>query len=87
MNINEISSREKTRNETEVQKLVDSKISFISKPIEVQACKINLDDTEENLKELGLIKENGNWYVKNRKYFPNPANKNSILIKYNENDE
>ncbi|MBT5346278.1 hypothetical protein HOJ01_03680 [bacterium] len=86
MNINEISSREKTRNETEVQKLVDSKISFISKPIEVQACKINLDDTEENLKELGLIKENGNWYVKNRKYFPNPVNKNSILIKYNEND-
>jgi len=59
-----------------------SKFSMISKPNRVQAFVPDLSLPDEKLIKLGLIKENGQWFVPNREWFPGSIKDTDIVINY-----
>lgn len=69
------------------QTIKDSKLSMLSRPNKIKALVPDFNSSDEELKSLGLEKENGNWYVSNRDYFPNPINKDSVIINYGRKED
>jgi adenosine deaminase len=63
-----------------------SKFSILSKPNRVKAFRPDFSNPA-NLKEKGLIFENNNWYVPNRKDFPGAIKENDIVINYGKNPD
>ena len=71
---------------TELEMLDDNKVSFISKPSQVHATRIDLSAPSQVLHSMGLVFEDGQWYVPNREHFPSPLTQNSVLIQYSPKD-
>jgi hypothetical protein len=76
----DMKNRPLTANSTVVQ---TSKVSIISKPNKIKAVIPDLSDRDSLLK-LGLVEENGKWYMPHREWFPNPVTENDIVIIYDE---
>lgn len=69
------------------QIIKESKLSMLSRPNKIKAFIPDLESSDQELKFLGLEKENGQWYVSNREYFPNPIGKESIIINYGRKED
>lgn len=69
------------------QVIKERKLSMMSKPNEIKAMIPNLDLPDNELKALGLEKEDDGWHVPNRQYFPNPINRDSIIINYGRKED
>jgi adenosine deaminase len=65
----------------------ESKLSMLSKPNKIRAMIPDLTSSNDELKALGLEKEDGRWYVANRQYFPNPIDEDSIIINYGRKED
>lgn len=64
-----------------------NKLSMLSRPNKIMAMIPNLDLPDDELMKLGLEKEDGKWFVPNRQYFPNPLNKDSVVINYGRKED
>jgi adenosine deaminase len=72
--------------------LQEFKLSVLSKPNKIEAFIPDLhNSSDEELQELGLHKENDQWYTTSpdsqyRNWFPNPISDSDIAIVYDKND-
>lgn len=69
------------------QVIKESKLSMMSMPNEIQAMIPDLDLSDDELRSLGLEKEDDRWHVPNRQYFPNPIGKDSVIINYGQKED
>lgn len=66
-----------------------NKLSALSRPVKIEATVPDLKSDDASLNALGLIKENGLWYIdgSNREWFPDPISQESIIIDYGQTPE
>jgi len=69
------------------QVIKERKLSMMSRPNEIKAMIPNLDLSDDELRALGLEKEDDGWHVPNRQYFPNPISKDSVIINYGRKED
>jgi adenosine deaminase len=65
----------------------EKKLSMLSKPNKIKAMVPDFSSSDEELKSLGLEKEDGKWFVSNRQYFPNSLSENSVIINYGRKED